>query len=267
MTRIAFFDIDGTMVNVPNGMMHPTRKTRAALKQFQSAGNFIVVATARNQIPESVRDIDFDGYICSDGHYIQFQNQILLDNLFSDAEIAMQVQLCAGHHGACMLGGYRGNWVSSHSDPCLKRHHAIYFGSDDLSYLPLTSASPEPIEANMLTAVFSDAADMFAARDKLPANWAIHAYGDDVDIRMDVHREGFSKGSACEYLFQHLAIPREHTFAFGDGQNDIEMLQLVGTGIAMGNASDTVKQHADRITGTVDEDGIALAFTSLFNIG
>jgi hydroxymethylpyrimidine pyrophosphatase-like HAD family hydrolase len=44
------------------------------------------------------------------------------------------------------------------------------------------------------------------------------------------------------------------------------MLQLVGTGIAMGNASDLVKQHADMITDSVDRDGIALAFTSLFNI-
>lgn len=266
MTKIAFFDIDGTMVNVPNGMLHPTLKTRKALKNFQALGNYIVVATARNQIPESVRDIEFDGYICSDGHYIQFHNHVLVNNVFSNEEIASQLQLYTEHHGSCMLGGYSGNWVSSHSDPCLKRHHAIYFGSDDLSHIPLASANTQHIQANMLTAVFQTADDLFAAKSKLPENWAINAYGDDIDIRMDVHREGFSKGTACEYLFQHLNIRRENTYAFGDGRNDIEMLQLVGTGIAMGNASDLVKQHADMITDSVDRDGIALAFTSLFNI-
>lgn len=266
MNKIAFFDIDGTMVNVPNGMLHPTIKTRNALKNFQAEGNYIVVATARNQIPDSVRDIEFDGYICSDGHYIQFHNHVLVNDVFRDAEIAMQLQLYAEHHGSCMLGGYNGNWVSSHSDTCLKRHHAIYFGSDDLSHIPLAPANIQHIQANMLTAVFQTATDLFAAKSKLPAKWAINAYGNDVDIRMDVHREGFSKGTACEYLFKHLNIPRDNTYAFGDGHNDIEMLQLVGTGIAMGNAPDSVKQHADRVTDTVDRDGIAQAFTSLFNI-
>ena len=65
------------------------------------------------------------------------------------------------------------------------------------------------------------------------------------------------KGTACEYLCQKLNIPKENTYAFGDGENDIEMLHLVGTSIAMGNADDEVKKHASTVTLTVDEDGIA----------
>ncbi len=81
MKKIAFFDIDGTMVNVPAGMLHPSEETKRVLKTFQEQGNYIVVATARTQIPESVRNIDFDGYICSDGHYIEFRNEILINNI------------------------------------------------------------------------------------------------------------------------------------------------------------------------------------------
>lgn len=260
MKKIAFFDIDGTMVNVPNGMLHPSNETQKVIKKFQEQGNYIVVATARTQIPESVRDINFDGYICSDGHYIEFHSETLINNVFTDDEIDMQLQVYEAHNGSCALGGYSGNWVSSHSDPYLKQHHAIYSGSDDLSHIPLVSHCAGEIKANSIAAVFSSAEDLFAAKAKLPEKWAINAYGDDVDIRMDVHLEGFSKGTACEYLYNHLNIDKHNTYAFGDGHNDIEMLQLVGTGIAMGNASDVVKASADAITDTVDNNGIAKAF-------
>ena len=47
--------------------------------------------------------------------------------------------------------------------------------------------------------------------------------------------------------------------AFGDGENDSTMLSYVGLGVAMGTASDAVKQQADYVTGTVDEDGVVTA--------
>lgn len=266
MKKIAFFDIDGTMVNVPNGMLHPTAETRRVLQTFREQGNYIVVATARTQIPDSVRDMDFDGYICSDGHYIEFQKEVLVNNTFSDEEIEMQVKVYEEHNGGCSLGGYTGTWVSTHSCPHLQEHHRLYEGTSDLTGIPLVADSMGNIQANSIAAVFSTAEDLYAAKEKLPKNWAINAYGDDIDIRMDVHLEGFSKGTACEYVYQHLGIPKEATYAFGDGSNDIEMLELVGTGIAMGNASEAVKAVADDITDTVDNEGIAKAFKKHLNI-
>ena len=47
MTKIAFFDVDGTMINVPHQLLKPTDKTIRALKEFQKQGNYIVVASAR----------------------------------------------------------------------------------------------------------------------------------------------------------------------------------------------------------------------------
>ncbi len=266
MKKIAFFDIDGTMVNVPEGMHHPTKETKRVLREFQKQGNYIVVATARTKVPDSVKEIDFDGYICSDGHYIEFKNEILVHNIFTDDQIQMQLEIYEEHHGSCSLGGHSGSWVSSYSDPFLKKHHAIYAGTDDLTGLDLVTDHLGQIQASSVAAVFGTAEDMFAAKAKLPANWAITAYGDDDDIRMDVHLEGFSKGTACQYLYNHLKIETEHTFAFGDGHNDIEMLELVGHGIAMGNASDEVKKSADSITDTVNNDGIAKAFREFMGI-
>ena len=51
-------------------------------------------------------------------------------------------------------------------------------------------------------------------------------------------------------------ISREETMAFGDGDNDLDMLAFVNTGIAMGNGSENVKKIAEYITDPVDNDGI-----------
>jgi hydroxymethylpyrimidine pyrophosphatase-like HAD family hydrolase len=59
-----------------------------------------------------------------------------------------------------------------------------------------------------------------------------------------------------EKMLAYYGIHRSQAIAFGDGGNDIEMLQTVGCGVAMGNASDKVKASADDVCGTVSEDGV-----------
>lgn len=259
MKKIAFFDIDGTMVNVPGGMLHPSSETKRVIQAFKEQGNYIVVATARTKIPESVRDIEFDGYICSDGHYIEFQKEVLVNNLFSKEEITNQLKIYEEHNGSCKIGGYHGDWISTHTCPNMKEHNRLYTGTNDLRSIALVQDCMDDVLANSVTAVFGSSEDLYAAKEKLPENWAITAY-DSGDIRMDVHLEGFSKGTACEYLYKHLNIHKDDSYAFGDGDNDIEMLQLVGNGIAMGNAAKHIQEVANDITDTVDNEGIAKAF-------
>lgn len=55
---------------------------------------------------------------------------------------------------------------------------------------------------------------------------------------------------------KYYGFSKEEAIAFGDGENDIEMLEAAGTGIAMGNAKDAVKERADLICKSAEEDGI-----------
>lgn len=263
--KIAFFDIDGTLVNVPNGMMHPSKETIRVLKEFQKQGNYIVVATARGVIPDSVKDIEFDGYICSDGHYVEFKHEVLINNVFMREQIEMQLKVYKEHNGDCIFGGHYGEWFSSSNSSLIKKHNLLYAGNDAIDNSRIAQHCLNEIKSNTVTALFSNAKDMYNAKAVLPSNWAINAY-DTGHIRMDVHLPGFSKGTACEFLFQQLQIDRKDTYAFGDGDNDIEMLQLVGHGIAMKNAAKHIQDVADEITDSVDNDGIAKAFKKYFNI-
>jgi len=74
---------------------------------------------------------------------------------------------------------------------------------------------------------------------------------------LDLAPDGVSKASALEVIRGRLAVDGAATLAVGDGRNDIEMFGWAGRSVAMGNATDDVKVHADVITATVEEDGLA----------
>lgn len=76
---------------------------------------------------------------------------------------------------------------------------------------------------------------------------------------LEIMPKGITKASGLEVLSKKLGISMNEIMAFGDGENDIEMLQSVGIGIAMGNAMKEVKAIADDVTLTNNEDGIAQA--------
>ena len=66
-----------------------------------------------------------------------------------------------------------------------------------------------------------------------------------------------NKGRSILEIADFFSIESKDTLAFGDEINDMEMIQMAGTGIAMANASETLKKEADFITLSNDEDGIA----------
>lgn len=80
---------------------------------------------------------------------------------------------------------------------------------------------------------------------------------------LDIAAEGITKASAIEALRGELGFDIQNTVAVGDGRNDIEMLGWAGRGVAMGQAPDEVKEAADEVTTTVDEDGLAHVLRSL----
>jgi len=79
-----------------------------------------------------------------------------------------------------------------------------------------------------------------------------------------VKARGVSKAEAIKKLAQKLGILIKDIIAFGDEVNDIEMLTLVGLGIAMENADDVVKEAADQIAGRNDQDGVGKELEKIF---
>jgi len=72
-----------------------------------------------------------------------------------------------------------------------------------------------------------------------------------------------SKSIAVQAVLDYFDVSPEEALAFGDGDNDIDMLEQVGFGIAMGNGSEALKKVADYVTKKSTEDGIDFALREL----
>ena len=74
---------------------------------------------------------------------------------------------------------------------------------------------------------------------------------------------GIDKAKGLEILLQEIDMSKERLIAFGDGYNDIPMLQFAGLGVAMGNAAEEIKKAADMVAPSNNDDGVANVLESL----
>ncbi|MET0929947.1 MAG: HAD family hydrolase [Aeromicrobium sp.] len=74
---------------------------------------------------------------------------------------------------------------------------------------------------------------------------------------LDLAPDGVSKASGLDFLCQRLGIDQADVLAVGDGNNDIEMIEWAGRGVAMGHGPEALTKVADHVTGTVEQDGLA----------
>ena len=66
-----------------------------------------------------------------------------------------------------------------------------------------------------------------------------------------------TKAAGLDFVAEHVGFPREQTVAFGDGENDIELVEWAGYGVAVANAHERVRELADFVCPSVDEEGVA----------
>ena len=106
---------------------------------------------------------------------------------------------------------------------------------------------------------------LFANLDERAAAWKELSELKELELvgslsyNIEINAAGVNKGTALVALGKMLGIPRESIMACGDGDNDVHLLREVGFGVAMANAQSQVKDVADYITSSNDEDGVARA--------
>jgi Cof subfamily protein (haloacid dehalogenase superfamily) len=83
---------------------------------------------------------------------------------------------------------------------------------------------------------------------------------------IEINNRGVSKGNAVKALAQKYGIKREEIICIGDNENDLSMIEYAGLGVAMGNAIDSVKEIADYVTSSNDDNGVAKALKKFFDI-
>ena len=87
-----------------------------------------------------------------------------------------------------------------------------------------------------------------------------------VDHLIEISHKNSGKHNAMAYLMNYLKIPMDQVIAFGDGNNDAQMIEKAGLGLAVGNACDACKEAADHIIGDSDQEAVAGFLEQLYHV-
>ncbi|SFB16748.1 MULTISPECIES: Cof-type HAD-IIB family hydrolase [unclassified Bacillus (in: firmicutes)] len=247
--KIVFFDVDGTITHHEDGSI--STKTKEAIKELKNKGIKVVAATGRPlSLCEEIRELGIDTFITANGGYAK-HNQNVIHKVPMNQEIVKEVLEFAynENHGLSFfteefsMNGVKDieilkalkETLSLNDYPVIKE----MIHQEEI-YLMCLYANDETVEKYM---------------DNFPyltfQRW--HPYV------LNVLQEEISKSLAIIKVLQYFNIDKSEAIAFGDGENDIDMLELVGLGIAMGNGNEKLKKVADFVTKKSSEDGIEFA--------
>ena len=240
MIKAIFFDIDGTLI--PHGEKQMPSSTIDALNQLREKGIKLFIATGRppNSISHIYDMFDFDGFLTANGQYCFTQDHVIFEKYIPKESIYAIIP-----------------YIEEKKLPVLfatlnKNYRNQYNVGDFDSIWPIVDLNTVKDEKMVQIMAYIDPKEDDAFIEHLPlcqsARWT--------DVFADIIPIDGGKDKGIDHILDDFGISLSQTMAFGDGANDITMLQHVPYGISMGNASQEVKDHAYYVTTDICDDGI-----------
>ena len=253
--KLLALDMDGTVLNAKKQI---SERTLAAIRQAMGLGVIVTVATGRSwtglvqyrevlQLPHPIILYNGAMMVSPDGSEIYFRQ-----NLVSEA--ALEIMRHGQAYGVTQIIWAGERLYSFAETERLRRYAAVVGGTFTLIEDAETLA-----EAGVTKILWSDdAAQIVRYQEELPR--ILKADVNDSTSSpefLEFVDPGASKGAALEELARQFGVEPAEVIAVGDAMNDMTMLQYAGLGVAMGNGVEELREIADYITRTNDEDGVA----------
>ena len=252
MIKAAFFDIDGTLLSFTTHRV--SEGTIRAFDRLHRAGVRTFLSTGRPDVLIPQMPVTFEAKITMNGGLVFTPNETLFSNPIPDIELQLWLDMAKDKHLCTMIFTKDNMFLAQPNEVGLKIRNQLEFEMPPVVDIErMRGETAYQIIAIMPGEMDGQVAELLP-HCRLP-RW--HPYFTDIVAHDN------SKAHGMEVICQHFGIQQEETIAFGDGANDIEMLEWAGIGVAMGNAADEVKKHADRVTTDVDNEGIENAIKEI----
>jgi Cof subfamily protein (haloacid dehalogenase superfamily) len=247
MIKAAFFDVDGTLLSYKTRQVLPSAK--AAIAKLQERGILCIVATGRHMIQLSklpVGDIPFDAFVMLNGQLVlDKQKNVLFGVPIEGKAKDFLVERFNDHTYPAVMVERDQMYLNCVTDHVLTVNKMISIAIPELSDyrggdIYQVCAYLEPGAEHLVDPILDEC---------VLTSW--HYGGKDIIAK------GGGKMAGIQRYLEQIGLKPEEIIAFGDAENDLEMIRFAGIGVAMGNAEDSVKAVADYVTADIDDDGIA----------
>ena len=261
MIKLIAVDMDGTLLN---NEKHIAEAQREALKKAASAGIKVVLCTGRPLfgVLPLYKELDLssnEGYaILNNGCEIRKTENWTLVRSFelTGKEIFYLHSLVKDYDIDFTLSD------DKHYFCVGKKPNKYTMQDGELVYVPITEITLEEAMSGkyrMFKAMYvGDMDELTKFQENLPADInKFYSICRSQKIILEAMPVGADKGQTLKFLVEQLGIERSEVMAIGDGNNDVEMLEYAGIGVAMANGTEAAKNSAKYITDTNENDGVA----------
>ena len=244
--HLIIFDIDETLyINRENRIPD---STIIALEKLKKAGHTLAIATGRSyySIIDKIKQLPFDYYILANGQLIVHHDEVIYENAIEKTLIDAVV------NEARMTNIQLGFNTKNHSfvTALTSEVKQAFFASSRLPEISTDIHGHGSIYQMWYFSGEYKAISETFKNDLRFVSWLSQTGADILPV-------GVSKATALTELLKHFPDdPYHKTIFFGDGANDIELIQAVDIGIAMGNGVEALKEVADFVTKNIEDDGI-----------
>lgn len=246
MIKAAFFDVDGTLFS--HSMKKFPESTMEALRILRKKGIKIFLSTGRSYMEAGHlpwEDVVFDGYVTLNGQVCtDEEGKILFGNPIVGADKEYLVSVFQNHEKPLSLVEANRIYINYIDE-------AVEIAQKMVSIPNPTIDEYSGADIYQFIAYFNQEEEE-AFMSKIPNCKLTRWYEGGVDI---IPKDS-GKILGIQKMLEIFGFSREEIIAFGDGDNDAEMLEFAGIGVAMGNAVEITKKKADYITDHIDEDGL-----------
>ena len=246
-----FTDIDGTLIDENQQIFHPTPKVKKAFSELKEKGYLIGVATGRAKCYLPDLGIDFDCYVTCNGAVAEVNGKEFFNETISYADLKEMI---------AFMDKERIGYILENSKECfydIKCHDVVMnilevFHIDPKMFFPLESI--EGLLINQLMVLYDTEEKHRRLAEKFGDRYSIPQHRGN--LAADLGKKEINKASGIHAVLNALEIEHERTYAFGDQNNDIQMLQEVAHGVAMTPHSESLTWIAEYFTTGVKHDGI-----------
>lgn len=249
-TGLAAFDLDGTLLDGQSWRITPSALD--AIARLRARGYCFVLATGRDMYSRYAREylqqLNPDAVVHMNGTRVEAGGQLLMERLMDKA--LLQRVLDFAQAEGLSVGCHLDNVDYFTWPERLRQHDLAFWGSCERNFAPASELPKLPVRALSYAGGREGAERLQAAFPMLKVKMFSASTG------ADIFEAQCSKAEGIFLICDYWQIDRKATYAFGDSANDIEMLERMAVGIAMGSAQPEVKAAADYVTERIEQDGV-----------